>query len=104
MTTEPAGPEPAPDPQSSDPLAEAIARGDHFARVLAAIVATHGPVRVSMAAYRTVDPSALFTVLTDPGSDTSDVFYTTADQVNALMSGFGATLHTIANTAGGSGA
>ncbi len=43
-------------------LAEATARGDHFARLLTALVATSGPVQISAEAYEAADPSALVDV------------------------------------------
>lgn len=51
-------PDPAPASASTE-LADAVARANHFERLLAAIVFTSGPVQVTAAAYETADPDAL---------------------------------------------
>lgn len=68
-------------------LAEATARGDHFARLLAALVAASGPVQISASAYAAADPSALLDLPAIVGGEQA-IMYALPEQVIAFVGRF----------------
>ncbi len=68
-------------------LAEATARGDHFARLLAALVAASGPVQISASAYTAADPSALLDLPAIVGGE-QVIMYALPEQVVAFVGAF----------------
>lgn len=93
--------DPDPDPAAASTetkLAEAVARANHFERLLAAIVSTSGPVQVTQAAYETADPEALMSHTGTVGG-VPVVMFTLPDHATLVLRGLVGELAQLDDTA-----